>query len=189
MSYIPLGIFAVAGAGSGVDTGSYEQIATTVLTVNTTSVTLASIPGTYKHLQVRAVLQNTAGSGLVTEGIRVNGDSAANYSSHEVVSTGSSVTTSSNTSNSMMQFICSGIQVTDSFTAFIMDFPNYSNTSTFKTMNMFMGMGQTAGSGTRVGIVSGNWRSTAAINSINIFEMGSNAFRPGSRFSVYGIKG
>lgn len=169
---------------------SFEQISTTILGSNTTSVTFSSIPSTYKHLQVRMVVQDTAGAGLVTNGMRINGDGAANYSTHWVRGTGTTSTvTGSDTGSSYMVYNTSSTGVAGSFTLYIIDLYNYANTSTFKTMRMLMGMGQTSANGTNVGLHVGNWRNTAAVSSLTFLEVGGNAFITGSRFSLYGISG
>ena len=50
---IPLGVLAVAGAGSGAATGAFEFISNSTLGVPTASIVFSSIPTDYKHLQLR----------------------------------------------------------------------------------------------------------------------------------------
>jgi hypothetical protein len=56
---------------------------------------------------------------------------------------------------------------------------NYSNSTTYKTI---LGRSNAATSGTSAAV--GLWRSTSAINSI---EIGTVSFTAGSTFSLYGI--
>jgi hypothetical protein len=187
---IPLGIFATAGAGSAAAGPAYELISSTVTGSLQTSVTLSSIPSTYKHLQFRFVTRSTAGSGLRTLGIRVNGDSGANYSTHYLRNNGSSTQTGNDTGSSYMVSSYASSQVSDSYSIFVMDFLDYANTATFKTMRMITGMGQTSGSGTSAGLYLSNWHNTSAMSSVTFLAVnGGDAFVTGSRFSVYGIKG
>jgi hypothetical protein len=69
------------------------------------------------------------------------------------------------------------------FAPSIVNFMNYSNTTTFKTI---INRGNEA-SATTIAFVN-LWRSTSAINSINIEQPGGGNFAAGSTFTLYGIK-
>jgi hypothetical protein len=86
-----------------------------------------------------------------------------------------------------MEFRTSG-QALPGFAAHIIDVLDYTSAAKFKTTRMLGGYA--AGNGNSyLQLASGNWRSTAAVNSIQIISLGGDAFVAGSRFSVYGIKG
>lgn len=184
---VPLGFWAAAGAGGGAAGPSYEQITTTVLSGLSSNVSLSSIPATYKHLQLRMVLQTSSSSNQNRfAGLRLNGDTAANYSSHELGGDGAAVGSTSQF-QSYMEFRTSG-QALPGWAAHIVDILDYASASKFKTTKMLGGY--VAGNGNSYQqLASGNWRSTAAVNSIQIISLGGDAFVAGSRFSVYGIKG
>ena len=78
MTPISLGIFASANTTVGT---SYESIATvSVGSGGAANVEFTSIPGTYTHLQIRAIGQ-TAGSGQFVK-MQMNSDTTTNYNSH-----------------------------------------------------------------------------------------------------------
>jgi hypothetical protein len=63
----------------------------------------------------------------------------------------------------------------------IVNIINYSNTTTYKTL---LGRGNTSAS--RIQATVGLWRSTSAINRIDLNIQGDN-FAVGSTFTLYGI--
>lgn len=148
---------------------TYEPIATTT---GSGSITFSSIPSTYTDLIL--IVKNSTASTGVNNSIRVNGDSGANYSSTQVygASGGLGSLRTSSTSQSW-----GGIGGADSVT--IIQFMNYSNTTTYKTW-----MGNGYGPGNYNTIDVDLWRNTAAINSITIDTGGAT----GTVFSLYGIK-
>ena len=156
-------------------TNSYESIATvTVGAGGVSSVTLSSIPSTYKHLQVR-IFTNSGGN------IRFNGDTtSSNYRYHSVYGTGSAAAATTAANNAYSPADASG---STGWTAEIVDILDYANTSKNKTTRSLGGWDNN-GSGT-VWLSSNLWMSTAAINQI-VF---TGRFPQYSSFALYGIKG
>ena len=79
---------------------SYESIQTvTVGSGGAADITFSSIPGTYKHLQLR-VLARGAGTGAVAMKLQFNSDTTSGnyYSYHEIYGTGSATAASANAS-------------------------------------------------------------------------------------------
>jgi len=185
-----LGIgFWAASASGGAAAGSYELISTTVLGSTSTSVTLSSIPSTYRHLQIRMTgrIAVAAGTGSFEFDMRLNGDTATNYSWHTLRGTGSSVTSSGFATQAQMAFdasLPSASQASGVFGAGVVDILDYSQTSKYKTVRGLSGWG----SG-QVQLSSGSWRSTTAVSSITLFDVNGWGFATGSRFSLYGIAG
>ena len=67
----------------------YESIQTVNLTGSQSSITFSSIPGTYKHLQIRGVLRGDRANTGEIVGVQFNGDTtAANYASHRLIGDG-----------------------------------------------------------------------------------------------------
>lgn len=170
--------------GNGVMAGDYESISTVNGTGSAATVTLSSIPATFQHLQLRCtVLTGTAGGGL---SLNLNSDSGANYASHRLYGDGSSAQAGAQTSLTYLQFFgFTNSTATTSPTNFIIDILDYANTSKFKTVRISLGTDRN-GSG-EVGIFSGLWQSTAAVNTIAI-NCGQN-YTTTSQFALYGIKG
>jgi hypothetical protein len=174
-----LGIIASSKFG---DVGDYESIATvSVGSGGAANVEFTSIPGTYTHLQVRAISFASNGSYLRTQ---LNNDTATNYSWHMVGGNGSSAYTDS-AINEVSMAGPSQATSTNIFCASIIDFLDYTNTNKYKTVRYLGGKDQN-GSGS-LGLHSGLWRSTSAITSIKFFGSGVN-FPQYTHFALYGIR-
>jgi len=155
---------------------TFEAIATQTLGSATASVDFTSIPGTYTDLILIANVKRTAGSDIE---IQLNGDTASNYSFTYIYGTGSTAG-SGRASNQTKGNI--GYAGTTNFTTQIVQFMNYSNTTTNKT---FIGRNSPADAGDVSALVN-LYRSTSAITSILLDPLSGN-FDTGSTFSLYGI--
>jgi len=158
---------------------TYEKIATTTLGSATASVTFSSISGSYTDL-VLVVNGKTTGSGgnnyLL---LRVNSDSSTNYSRTGMYGDGSTAGSFRNT-NSANGYLTIG-QAVDSFGNAIVNFQNYSNTTTYKT---FLSRENYPSGAVYASVML--WRSTSAITSISLLGDGFN-IASGSTFTIYGI--
>lgn len=159
---------------------TYEAIATQTLGSNAGSVTLSSIPATYTDL---VLVMNIIGNAAQQIYFQVNGDTASNYSSTllEGNGTAASSTRASNQGVGYISIVATTSTTNPNFNA-IVNFMNYSNTTTYKTV---INRANNAAAG--VDATVSLWRSTAAINSINI-SPSTSSFATGSTFSLYGIK-
>lgn len=193
---LPFGILASSGAPSS----AFELISTTVLSSSASSVTFASVPQTYKHLQLRWNGRNSESWGMtgLASGywLRINGVTSASYSTHNLEGSGSSVgiTTYSNLSYvRMVTALANAYSPAGAFTGGITDFLDYTNSSTNKTLRSLAGYTSNSTEKGGVTLASGALHSAGAINSITIgagaASDGSGMFIAGSRFSLYGIKG
>jgi hypothetical protein len=171
--------------------GAYEPItAITVPAAGVTSITINSIPSTYAHLQLRYITRNNrSGQSLDAINIRANGDTAANYANHRLQGDGTTVSAQTGTSIGYAIFgqTNASTSTANVFTAGIMDILDYANTNknkTFRTLNGF----DANGSG-YIGLYSGLWQSTAAINSLTLSSNDGSGILQYSSFALYGIKG
>ena len=167
-----------AAAGGGT---SFESIATS--TGGGASITFSSIASTYKNLQIRGIVSTGAGGYIK---VTFNGDTAANYSWHEIYANGSSVTAAGGGSKSFIiadEVLSATASV---YGAFVMDILDYTNTSKNKTLRNLGGQ-DSNGSGYVVP-TSGAWFNTAAITSITITPV-SGSFASNTNIALYGIKG
>ena len=188
-------IAALVGAPTAA-VGDYESIATvTVGSGGQASATFTSIPSTYKHLQIRLTAQVTRATyGREGLGIRVgNGsiDSASNYSWHALDGDGSSATASAGTSTNTIEGSFVGTTTGGTYGVAVIDFLDYADTNKYKTIRNLGGLdhnGTIAGFGGIVSLRSGLWRSTSAINQIEIYGINSDPFTQYSSFALYGIK-
>lgn len=151
------------------------------------SITFAGIPSSYKHLQIRLFAKtNTAPNFYDTVVMRLNSDTASNYSYHFIEGYNSSISSQNATSMGFIQFYSIGGNANSSmFGAQIIDLLDYQNTNKFKTLRQLGGFdGNTAGGS--LYFSSGLWRSTSAITSITFSN--SQTFSQYSSFALYGVK-
>lgn len=176
-------IVALLGNGGGA-ANSYESIQTIPVTSTTSSITFSSIPSTYKHLQLRGIVQLSQSGEM---DLQFNSDTAANYSYHRIYGSGSSVVAEAgvSTSQATVGYYVSGTSI---FNAFVIDILDYANTNKYKTVRSLNGNDTNGG-----GLIlfdSSSWRSTSAINSITFFSKDvSRNLNQYSSFALYGIKG
>jgi len=162
---------------------SYESIATvTVGSGGAADVTFSSIPATYTHLQIRGISNNSAAQSTY---IRLNGDTASNYSWHVLYGNGSSTFSANSTSSNIMYSMYSSTTASI-FGVTVTDILDYKDTNKYTTIRVLTGY-DTNGAGD-VLLYSGNWRSTSAVTSIVLFPASGN-FNQYSQFALYGIKG
>jgi len=186
---LPLGILASASGGA-----DYELISTTVLGSSQSSVTLTLPAGTsttYKHLQIRGMARTSTVTGYTSAGIRFNGDTAGNYSAHELVGSGSGSPSSGGGANQTSPFIwriSGGSLNSNIFGSAIIDVLDAFDTNKYKTVRCLSGMEGGSGN-TIIQLTSAGWRSTAAVTSITFVDASAGNFVTGSRFSLYGLKG
>jgi hypothetical protein len=162
-------------------TATYEKIETTTL-VSAATVTFSSIPATYTDLVLISSAKNSSGSGGTYQ-IKINNDTGSNYSATYMQGTGSGSNSGRFTNNTVAYVSRSANSAGSEFSPGIVQFMNYSNTTTYKTI---LSRGNEA-SDAVVALVN-LWRSTSAINSINIEQPGGGNFAAGSTFTLYGIK-
>lgn len=187
---IPFGVFSAAGAGGGAAAGSYELISSTILSSTASTVTFSSIVGTYKHLQVRYVVQNAnASTSTQNISLNINGSSSSIYKTHILRGDGSSVTSSAPTDSTynFFELTIPSANNTSVFSPGIIDFLDYASTSKNKTLRALTG--NIPATSKNVQLFSGLFASTSAISSLSFTTSAANGFNTGSRFSLYGIKG
>jgi hypothetical protein len=164
---------------------TYEPITSTTLTTPTSTLTFSSISGAYTDLVLIMNAGQTSPS-INSTRVRVgNGsvDTGSNYSQTVLAGNGTSAISTRQSSISYIDldyYAAPGIS--GDLNIIIASFMNYSNTTTNKTILHRAGK---ATNGTDA-IVS-LWRSTAAINTIQLFTATSNTWTTGSTFTLYGI--
>jgi hypothetical protein len=160
-------------------TPTYTPLANVTLASATSSITLGSIPSTYRDL----VISFTAlGSATLAGRIRVNGDTAGNY--HYVRMSGSGTTGTSGGANTITSgFISAIAQATTTGALQInINLMDYSATNKHKIILSRAGQ---AGNGTEAFTV--RWANTAtAITSVTLFTSTGN-WEIGTTVALYGI--
>jgi len=182
-----LGIYASQISGH-LSTNNFSSIATqTVGSGGASSITFSSIPSTYTHLQIRGIYRSNRASTADNVGIQFNGDTATNYSSHELYANGTSALVSSDVSVAQIYAArASAASIgANIFGGGVIDILDYANTNKYKTTRSLSGFDDNSTNG-QVWFESGNWRNTAAINSITLFATNGNLTQYSS-FALYGI--
>ena len=167
--------------------GDYESIATTTLSTSASSITFSSIPSTYTHLQIRALIRLTTGIDSLCG--QFNSDTATNYSYHRLAGNGSSANSSNGINISSFYLATdSGFPAAaNTFGVLILDILDYANTNKYKTTRSLGGFDANGSGG--IELDSGLWRSTSAINTIKLFSYSGYSFTQYSSFALYGIRG
>jgi hypothetical protein len=165
--------------------GDYESISTvTVGSTPATEIIFSSIPQTYKHLQIRALVRNNRAASASNTYFRFNGDTASNYAFHALLGNGSTTSAYGGTANVQLSTDPSGSFTANCFAGQIYDILDYKNTNKAKTTRILLGFDGN-GSG-EVHIASDLWTSTSAISSIRFFP-NSGEYVQYTTFALYGI--
>ena len=161
---------------------TYEPISTQTLGTAVASVTFGSIPATYTDLVLIANSSTTTVGSSEINKMTFNSDTGTNYSTTTLAGDGSSASSFRATSQA---YIRAGRNTANGDSYFVpnkIQIMNYANTTTYKTA-IAQGPEANAYLETEVGL----WRSTSAITSITL-TAGSNNYKVGSTFTLYGIK-
>lgn len=172
---------------------AFDLLESTDITSNTLSFSftgLSSYASTYRHLQLRFIGRTGASGTTTVAQIRFN-NSQTGYTRLRISGDGGSFSSNfdgTGQSQAGLGFIGGatvgslfGVGITDILDAF-----STTKNKTFRTLS-----GVPAATNGAIGIHTGFWSSTAAISSIDLIAPtpGEFLFVPGSRVSLYGIKG
>lgn len=166
---------------------SFESIATATASGGESSLTFSSIPNTYQHLQIKAVARGARADTDDFLKIIINSDTGSNYTRHQLLGSGTSVSAFGAASQSLGRLVrLPADNVTANiYGTCIADFHDYGSTTKYKTFRALGGWDEN-GAG-QILLTSGVWMNTSAITSIQIsFEFGN--IKAGSTFALYGIK-
>lgn len=185
---------ALLGGETAPVVGDYDSIQTvTVGAGGSASITFSSIPSTYKHLQIRAIMRDQRATyGNSGQYLQFNSDTGANYSWHNLQGDTSNATARSGANQNQMygNSAAGGGAPSNTFGVMVADILDYADTNKYKTVRMLSGVdinGTVAGYGGIVELMSGSWRSTSAITSITVAPSNPNWVQYSS-FALYGIK-
>jgi hypothetical protein len=158
---------------------TYESIATTTLASTNSTITFSSIPSTYTDLVL-------IGAPIVSASLDykwyVNGDNTSGlYSQTRLLGNGSSATSARTTAANFL-YLDATAPASGSVQNFVMNFMNYANATTYKTVLV-----RYNDAGTETAARVNLWRNTNAITSITI-STDTSTFAIGSQFTLYGIK-
>lgn len=192
---ITAGIFS-EGVTVPAVTPAYESIATiNVGSGGSAYIEFTSIPSTFKHLQIRALIQEARPTYWIGDTYMTINGATSGYSYHVLQGNGSAAS-ADNTSSTSQIYLGSGSIGTSTggtYAGAVIDILEYQNTNKYKTLRALLGfdtngVGGGLSLGGRVTFVSGLYQSTTAVSSIRIYG-GNNNLTQYSSFALYGIKG
>lgn len=142
------------------------------------SVNFTSISGAYTDLRLISVYRGTS------TGINCypNSDFTSNKSWTALRGTGTIAESSRNSSIAIQDYWQTVTNATGEFTISKMDFINYSNTTTFKTVLVRRDV-----TSVFTEVLVNLYRSTSALTELGIYSASGN-FDTGSIFTLYGVK-
>ena len=164
-----------------------------VLTATQALITFSSIPATFAHLViVYQCRSDLSGVDIAQLQLRINNDTGSSYNSQLV---GGNNSTAFAGIQSSANFGSLGYTSAANATAGYassgsVEIPNYVGTTFFKNA-IFQTTRDTNGAGANMVHYRGHvvWKSSTAINRLDISSSGGGSFIAGSRFTLYGING
>ena len=162
---------------------TYTPIATQTLGSAAATVTFSSISGTYTDL-VLVIGNLKVSTNTASLTLQLNGDTGSNYSNTQLIGNGSAASSRRGSSlTSALNYITYGASSNTNEGVVILNFQNYSNSTTYKTTLI-----RANSASSSVEATVNLWRNTAAITSITMGMQGSDTYSTGSTFTLYGIK-
>ena len=177
---IPLGILAAAG-GAVAAAGSYDLLATEILTSSQSSITFSSLAGyaaDYDHLQVRGVMNKSNSGDIGGAGIKLNGSNLTK--SHYLRGYNGSVGSYAHNDG---YFNVAGTG--DTYTGIVLDILDAFSSDKNSTIRLLAGVA--GNSEPFIFLGSSFWNDTSSITSLEL-NIASVSTTAGSRLSLYGIR-
>lgn len=161
---------------------TYEPIATTTLGSAASTITFSSIPATYTDLRIVLV---TVTSTTNYPRLRYNSDTGTNYSLTYISGSGSAASSNRTTTQSKIVVPQNGSTSTTIPTMFTYDIFSYAG-STNKTCFITCQTDQNGSGAVEYDVAL--WRSTSAINAIELALDNAGNYNTGTIATIYGIK-
>ena len=156
---------------------TYEPIATATGSGSSTTFTFSSIPSTYTDLVI--VLNGSLSAGANVR-MTLNNDSSSLYSMTVLSGDGSSAASYRDTAQPFFQYLG---YADSGMSSVIGSINNYSNTTTFKTY-----LQRQSKASAQAQAAVGVYRSTSAINRLDIFTSNTATWTTSTTVTLYGIK-
>ena len=164
-------------------TATYTPLATVTLGTSSSTITLSSIPASYRDLRIVFSALGTSNDSSVE--MRFNGDTGSNYSQVYLLATNGGVATGVYTPTLHYFYIGQGLSTSSIYNPATIDLMDYSATDKHKT-SLIRSNGRQNDTNASVTFLAGRWANTAAITSI-VFGLTGGSFATGTTVSLYGI--
>ncbi len=178
------GNISIAASSGG---GGLTLISEVKVSTATPSITFSNIPQTYRHLLLVSLA--TVSDALTRQdiGLRLNGDTGGDYDRVWLGSLGSGNTVADNKFAYMWTNGASASPNTPTTSELWIYY--YTNTTWWKIMKSTTNGFSITGNSSNydVQIFSAQWRSTAAVTSLTLFDTGTGNINVGSVFDLYGV--
>lgn len=166
-------------------------IETKTLSSSNNTISFTGIPATYSHLILTGTLKGDNAASGASIAIRLNGDSASNYSYRTVLqyNTTNIYTPYSSASDSFMYIgtataATAGTNMWGPFNVLIGDYAG----PLFKSAYSISGDLTASNASEKQAMITGNlWKSTSAINRVDVIHASSGSWISGSTISLYGL--
>lgn len=160
--------------------GSLAAIADTILGADQASVTIA-VPAGYDHLHLD-YLGRTDGATLYdTVMMRINGDTGANYDYGLFYPSGSNLISAATAA--AVGAMAGASAAASAIGGGALDFPDHARTNWEKG---WTGVAMRTHDALTTELVTGGWRSAAAIASLTFYPSTGTVFKAGTRFTLFG---
>jgi hypothetical protein len=177
---------ATAPEWAAPSSGGLTVIDTSTVANTSTTLTISSIPATYKHLVVVGVGLQTSGANDGDLFVRVNGDSGNNYTLERVTVSGSTLAGYGTGSISGISNLGAMARTADGATLLgqiAIYIYNYSSSADYKTI---VTSGGSMNNSTNSWVASrGMWRNTDAITSVSLVDANGTNLKAGT-YITYG---
>jgi hypothetical protein len=176
--------------GGAAAASDFDLISQTVLTANQNGVTFSSIPTTYRYLELRIVARSAVASVQDSMFVRLNGDTASNYSfARAFGASGAAQFQNSYASTSGRLGSIAGNTATASiFGASKILLTDVTATSKHLTGSSITGFVRETGS-SEISWTGFTRKVNASLTSVTIGLLSASDFLADSRFSLYGYRG
>lgn len=159
---------------------TYEPIATQTLASPASTITFSSIAASWTDIKLVIVAKCTTTGATIN--LTFNNDTATNYSYTFLTGNGS---TASSVNNINQNFINIGNVYTTQWTLGNIDIFSYAGSTNKSILSLGAIDRSTAGV---IYSITGTWRSTSAINRVDIAHQTGDTFVVGTTATLYGIK-
>lgn len=162
---------------------TYDSLATTTLGAAASSITFSSISSAYTDLKI--IFHGSSASGAYPK-IRLNGDTATNYSNTYFYGYGGG-SLGSNTQENQNAALLGTDSMNGSWPAcYVIDILSYTSTIR-KSILSFAAQNVNNSNAGFTSLVVNEYRGTSAINSLTILDTGGVNFDAGTIATLYGI--
>lgn len=171
--------------------GGMQLISQQILTSAVSTITFASIPGSYKKLILQVTARGTAAADTAGVSVRFNGDSGANYDYERIASGTGSLARSAGVAVTMSTVgkITAANGTSGQGGRLTVEIPDYADANFRKEYLSQSGYRATldATGGYFIEHIAGNWRNTNPITQIDVL-CGTGNFAVGSIFTLWGVE-